>query len=1398
MSTNADKVAARVKKLSDASKKARDRFTLVPLAPSDGSPGEIADLYAAHWRIILALYKDYVTGFDVDFEAGKGRQLNVPEVTALRSVLLNLCHFSLPSMPKQARDEFLRVLETEVHCFLHADNHLTVRRHGLELLLEWHEAERDPTVASSQVDPTVASFVVSAFDWEYFRTGCSGVVLPTTVVEMRKARHRSFPPKARQTIGVDDERERGALEMLRNCFDRGQRVERPRWVEYWWAFFVAYLGPILYPQEFFEARVTNRQLLEGFSQGVPPKIHAVVVQYLLRVAQVRERIEKEKPGTSRLWCTEADARVVQLLLAVTPSITSANPSDTISTVGALNLLHGWMHDTSIPHASAVVSDVLAVALKDDQLAHYAVLLATAESEGSSTTVQQLAECVLRLLVSVVTSDHQFSDDVVDTALLQLGVLIEKLCASAADGNAFAAETLVLSCRALWAGVLRHASPTTPRFAKFLLPVAYRVQQKCRAAAASNVACYFFHCWGAILKTSSRSLVRETPKFEWPAAEAAPREDAIPLASQQVRSAIKSRLNDPCINERSCEVDGAFDFFNALLHETMTQIAQDTPAAREIKCTALCESTQIICQAATAGAVDLEPRSLVRLLAPYLLAAASSHVEGRAHSNLEVLAIETTAMLMNLPSPTDEPVDTVLFAGLLNVVAGALGDTNKSGNLDLTRRVLLALFPVSDGTTCFFEHPHHGSRCYEGALYQGADRLLETKTDGNTFAERAQASALLCKVWQIFFARFSPSASPKVDGAEHLAKYQNFFKSAPPPACIGIAVRGVASLAEWCLEGVSDDDRWSQFCACVELITTLFHHTSVRVAAATSSVFVSVLELARISVAALSDEMRSSRERDLGRVALVPTAGTVLWHLSQWNAEKPPSEAIVHQLRALSSGVILCGALDVALSGTTAHTIAELVCDVIAFSKSGACAGQYAVSDPKPGEIVVVTADEAGTRLNVPPGHTAIPGLSDAQAESPRAWFVEDVMSGEGEAAIRDVWSATDVLLGHLKRLIGNSNERFSTVSRMDGALVALGLNNTCITKIFTGVRPDRLIIEANTAHSVNSWQAEEVLHRQHPKETTDAFRHLSASSCSVALPADDALGHLLSASGWSGVEAPQPDDAARLTEDHEEGAQAVFEPFRLCPPPSCDSRSRANTLLFHFGCFGTDPWSRSKPLSSGVRPQRHSALLGNESTDALPPCKDTCVITISHAVRDSADEAKASTATTQLAEALGKREADDTFRWTSPTHEVVTVLGPMNACPSEPTGAETIHVSVHVVWAASLSMANAVGRVFRSTSSGGPHRAVLIVLTPTPGGAASRVCHVFRRGAANVAPLGNAVPLPLPALPSFIRSAAIAASSSVHDGEGRARSEIVKSACVTAPELESFEQQLVPQLVSNT
>jgi hypothetical protein len=1377
--SNADRIAARVKKLADASKKAKDRFQHIPLSQSDGSPGEVSEFYTSHWRVVLTVYKEYVSSCDAEFESGKGHQLSVSETSQLRTVLKNLCIFALLSMPPQSRDEFLKFLEQEVHCFLHNENHLTVRRHGLELLLDWHEAERDPTLAPTHVDATVASFVVSALDWEYFKTGCSGVILPTTVVDLRKSRHRCFPPKARSTIGFDEEREKGALETLRLCFEHGLHPDRPRWVVYWWYFFVHYLGPILYPQEFFEARITARQMLEGFSQGLPPKIHGVVVQYLLKAAHIH-RTWLSEPDASRgykLWDREADVRIVELLLAVTPSITASYPQDSSSTIGALGLLHTWLTDGKVDLAATVSSDVFAIALKDDQLVQYAVLLNQCDDPNDAGRIQALCECVLRLLAHVVVAGS-YAADVVDTALLQLGIITEKLCPTSTSSDQ-AIETYVSACRILWIGVMLHAPPTSPRFAKFLLPVAYRIQQKARGIEASaNTQTYFFKCWANFLLCAAKDLAQQSPHFDWPAFESPGRHDVL-----QPTMECRAYINRATASDVLTHPDSAFDHFNALLHETMTQIAQDGHAARDIKCTAVCEAVQLLVDAGSQSAVDVEPRSLFRLIAPYILAAATVQVEGRAHGKLETLAVETTAKLMNMVSPADTTADAVLIAGFLNLIAGALGDTNKTGNQELSRRTLAALFSDADGACGYFEHGHFGSRCYEDALYLASDRLVDSAVGTLAYAEHGQAGALLCKTWQLHIARFSATSSLTLDAPAFISSTRKLLRTRPPARSIVLACRLAASVADWCLD-TADESSWALFCEVVGLIATVFNELDARALAAASGTLIALLEQGRIALQGVVDvQRRLQRENDLAKSVIVPMCVSLLYHLTNWMESRRFASCIPLILSALTAAAALAGSLS---SLTGSESLALLVVDVISYAKTGSCSRRFTISTPTLGHPLSYkivgpctaqqTSDESLKREAL--AGVVVPPFGTEGVAVAKPWFADD--GTDDQAAISAIWWSTDRLWATLCRVAGSTPHQEEFLLSTSHAVLSLGLNQAAGLTFCDSARPRYVGIDCVTGASVSSWQALEI--GKQGDAHIPAVPPPRAAMINVIAPqSNDDLDELLNEAAWKNVAPPacaELDLEAPLP-PHDE---AIFDPYTLPTAGKPTTVAVSQQLAYHMGLFSTDPWSRSKPLSGTVKPQRNALLL--PALPALPPHGRTCVVvTMTHAVRDAAEEIKAAAALRGLAEALGRPDGDDRYRWVTAATEIVFAIAPMNSCTAQPSAVPT----VHIVWAGTISVLARARRFFATTDS---PNAAIIVLVPCPGGASSRTVHVLKRGTVNVAPLVNGAPVTLAALPSQLRAAALSAMETFD--HFKARSDAIRSACAQVAEAELFEEHLLP------
>ncbi len=226
-----------------------------------------------------------------------------------------------------------------------------------------------------------------------------------------------------------------------------------------------------------------------------------------------------------------------------------------------------------------------------------------------------------------------------------------------------------------------------------------------------------------------------------------------------------------------------------------------------------------------------------------------------------------------------------------------------------------------------------------------------------------------------------------------------------------------------------------------------------------------------------------------------------------------------------------------------------------------------------------------------------------------------------------------------------------------------------------------------------------------------------------------------------------------------EPCTSPFQPWKTPTAGPSDARSQARLFGFVTLPIGGDCWNRSKPHTGGAKLNRNVSLLSQ--APQLPRTRGVVTLTVSHAVREPADEPKLAGLVRQLSESLGCAAGEDTFRWCSPTMEVAISIAPMNSLVG---GASANHL--HVVVASSGSVVRNVMKAF-NTDAAAP--AAVVVVSPLGGNATSRVVHVLRRGSISVSPLTNGVPVSLAALPFYLRAACQSVRGSLGTGQARGR-----------------------------
>ena len=269
-----DRHAVRVRKLTDPTRKPRDRFALLPMREDELSPGEVAELYACHWRPIVTLLQDHLQSCETDFSTKTGKSVGVAMTLYDAENVVRVVHclisFALPAVLAKAMtstatsgstaaqlvasdgsvQSLCRFIDQQLGAFLHVEVHATIRRRAFVALLDRYTAElraewtnpcersapgegsTDPIrriaaaigkAAVVGMAPRALPILLAAVDWDQLKTGFGGglVSLPPTVTTQHAQRHAFFPTRVRvaSSATTDDEREKVLVETMRLLFD---------------------------------------------------------------------------------------------------------------------------------------------------------------------------------------------------------------------------------------------------------------------------------------------------------------------------------------------------------------------------------------------------------------------------------------------------------------------------------------------------------------------------------------------------------------------------------------------------------------------------------------------------------------------------------------------------------------------------------------------------------------------------------------------------------------------------------------------------------------------------------------------------------------------------------------------------------------------------------------------------------------------------------------------------------------------------------------------------------------------------------------------------------------------------------------------------------------------------
>eukprot|EP01060_Flectonema_neradi_P007929 TRINITY_DN15645_c0_g1_i1.p1 TRINITY_DN15645_c0_g1~~TRINITY_DN15645_c0_g1_i1.p1 ORF type:complete len:1618 (+),score=292.09 TRINITY_DN15645_c0_g1_i1:61-4914(+) len=259
------KLAAREKKIFDAAGKTKDRFKLLMgVGEEEFASQDISSLYRKRAQAVIDLYQGYVNHL--------GKVLTLEQAIPVMEVLQRV----LTVMHDSVRDGWCQeFLGDEIERYLHIDNHPSVRKGGLKLLLLYIDA----------VGSDCLGLLLSVFDWNTLRLMSDpqpGLFLPPSVRVLTAKRHAFIPKKL--SYKEDDNTQRDINEAFTEVFDflscTREGIRTYEKVQFRWSLFKSTLAPILFPHCVHTSSSSFASAKMGF-QGIYPGITVLVLDKLL-------------------------------------------------------------------------------------------------------------------------------------------------------------------------------------------------------------------------------------------------------------------------------------------------------------------------------------------------------------------------------------------------------------------------------------------------------------------------------------------------------------------------------------------------------------------------------------------------------------------------------------------------------------------------------------------------------------------------------------------------------------------------------------------------------------------------------------------------------------------------------------------------------------------------------------------------------------------------------------------------------------------------------------------------------------------------------------------------------------------------------------------------------------
>ena len=721
-----DRVQARVKQLSNAQKKTKERFQiLVDCVAVDGfSRAELTEFYVKNSQHHLQLYQEYIASADA--EAAKGRLLSVQEAVRAAGVFQELVRTGDTTI---VRTEWA---EREAFALIHQENHVAVRRAGLEAFCTYVGCRYAAT--GTPCPKLLLDAIVSAIDWDCLRGSHScAITLPPNIGEVRRSRHDSFPPRARQSSSSDDERNAEVTKTIHwitsGVFNDNSSEAA---ATFWFNFFCNFVAPVLFPVGCFRCGILSERSLHGFQTP-----HRLVLPLLVEMVELLSKNPQQHQ-----WTFGSSQKAEKLGLLILTEVI-ANPSHILapSSLRALTtFVHLIMNPTT--HFGAVAEEILGDALENGNVGVcVALLLPPADDLSLPIGIyQSVVEAYAELLLVVVQCESpvlRFTDGFRARCVEAIASICTELTRlSVSRPSPIVEEPLPYVVQAFWVAAALACPIFSAEFGEKFVPMVHDLEVA--VASSGSAVPYLTRCWTMqvvwLFRVMAAPASAKSVPLNWPLPSVSksspgPELNTYRFSRQQASAYVVART----FQQRTSSEEQLFFVASEALHNLLYNVDADAPVTQDRKGSALCESMRLLCDANRHGTIAANPNTLLKLVAPYLLILSALRKPNGLLTDGAVEALEAMGDCLSMQPPLAEALDRRLFT----VVADRLHQTltcclrTPEGNAEVFCRVMVALFRSNTSTVAgrptssFFTVTHQGALVLLECLADCAMRVLQS-------------------------------------------------------------------------------------------------------------------------------------------------------------------------------------------------------------------------------------------------------------------------------------------------------------------------------------------------------------------------------------------------------------------------------------------------------------------------------------------------------------------------------------------------------------------------------------------------------------------------------------------------------------------------------------------------